>query len=341
VPPLRILVVEDHELFRQCICTTLAQRFEFSVVGEVSNGLESVQKAQELQPDVILLDIGLPGMSGLEVARRVRQSCSHSRILFLSSLRDEDVIREALRLGALGYVEKKRLDMDLLNAMDAICQGRQFVSSGLLTPNHDVPTDSPRVNPHPQEAFSTLSLPGRELARRHEVQFFPDDATLLEGLVPFLTDALREGNCVIVVATEPHRKAIRHHLQARNLDWAAVTRSEQYVSLDAEQALSAFMDDSEPNWERFCAFFAPLFSHAKTMAESKQKRVMAFGEMVALLCAQGRPGAALRLEWMWNELLKTHNFLLRCGYPLTCNLDKGLYAQICAEHDAVVAPSSM
>jgi hypothetical protein len=77
------------------------------------------------------------------------------------------------------------------------------------------------------------------------------------------------------------------------------------------------------------------------MAESKQKRVMAFGEMVALLCAQGRPGAALRLEWMWNELLKTHNFLLRCGYPLTCNLDKGLYAQICAEHDAVVAPSSM
>jgi two-component system, NarL family, nitrate/nitrite response regulator NarL len=156
----RILVVEDHELFRKCTCETLAQRSGFAVVGEVSNGPESVQKAQELQPDVILLDIGLPGMSGLEVARRVHESCSASRIMFLSSLSDEDVVQEALRLGAMGYVVKSRLAVDLLDAMDAICQGRQFVSRGLLTTSNGVSTGPALANPDPQKGISPLSFVG-------------------------------------------------------------------------------------------------------------------------------------------------------------------------------------
>jgi MEDS: MEthanogen/methylotroph, DcmR Sensory domain len=275
----------------------------------------------------------------VEVARRVHESRPDSRILFLSSLSDEDVVQEALRLGAMGYVVKSRLAVDLLDAVDAICQGRQFVSRGLLTINNGGPTPLAPANPDPQKSITTLS-PETQLASRHEVQFYSDEATLLEGLVPFLADALRAGDRVIVIATEPHRKLIRHHLQAKDLDWSAVTGSEQYVSLDATQALSAFMDDSGPNWERFSALFAPLACRVQAMAECKQKSVVAFGEMVALLCAQGRPEAALRLEQMWNELLKTHNFLLRCAYPLTCNPDRQLYAQICHEHDAVLAPQS-
>jgi DNA-binding NarL/FixJ family response regulator len=129
----RTLIVEDYEPFRQYIRRIVQQRSEFHVVGEASDGWELVQKAEELQPDIILLDIALPGMSGLEVARQVRKSCPGCRIVFVSQLADAEVIQEAFRLGALGYVAKKRLGIDLLDALESVCQDRQFVSRGLLT----------------------------------------------------------------------------------------------------------------------------------------------------------------------------------------------------------------
>ncbi len=88
------------------------------------------------------------------------------------------------------------------------------------------------------------------------------------------------------------------------------------------------------------SFFAPVFYRAKIAAQREQKQVVAFGEMVAILCAQGRVEAAVQLEKMWNELLRRHNFSLRCAYPLNDRLGAERYAQICEEHDEVLAPLS-
>lgn len=131
MPFLRVLVVEDYEPFRRTICLALQQRAECQVIGEVSDGLEAVQRAQELQPDLILLDIRLPKLNGLAAGRRIREVSPNSKVLFLSQESSPEVVREALRLGASGYVYKPRAQSDLLPAIDAVLGGKRFVSSGL------------------------------------------------------------------------------------------------------------------------------------------------------------------------------------------------------------------
>jgi DNA-binding NarL/FixJ family response regulator len=131
---VRVLVVEDYPPFRRFVRSTLEKGPEWQIVCEVSDGLEAVNKAEELQPDLILLDVGLPSLSGIEAARQIRKLSPESKILFLSQESSVDMVQEALRLGALGYVDKTHAGVELLAAVEAVCQGRQFVSAGLAGP---------------------------------------------------------------------------------------------------------------------------------------------------------------------------------------------------------------
>ena len=124
-------MVEDSEPFRKFICSTLRERPELQIVGEVVDGLEAVQRAEELQPDLIVLDIGLPSLNGIDAARRIRKVSPESKILFLSQESSADVAQEGLHLGALGYVVKARAGSELLTAVEAVLRGERFLSSGL------------------------------------------------------------------------------------------------------------------------------------------------------------------------------------------------------------------
>jgi len=127
----RGLVVDDYEPFRRFICSTLRRQPEVHIVCEVSDGLEAVQKAEEVQPDLIVLDIGIPTLDGIEAARRIRSLSPEAKILFVSQESSTDVVQKALRLGALGYIAKTNAGIELLAAVDAVCQGRRFVGAGL------------------------------------------------------------------------------------------------------------------------------------------------------------------------------------------------------------------
>ena len=129
MPLIRVLVVEDFEPFRRFICSTLEKKSELQVVCEVSDGLEAVQKAEELQPDLILLDIGLPTLNGIEAARQIRKLAPEAKIIFVSQESSADVVQEALSLGALGYVVKTHAGSELLAAVDAVLLEKQFVGS--------------------------------------------------------------------------------------------------------------------------------------------------------------------------------------------------------------------
>ena len=132
-------MVEDFEPFRRLIRTRLQKQPDLQVIDEVVDGLNAVEKAKELRPDLILLDIGLPGLNGIEAARRIRKLVPESKIVFLSMEDSADVVQEALNLGALGYVVKAHVVGELLAAVEEVCQGKQFVSSGLAD---DGPTDT-------------------------------------------------------------------------------------------------------------------------------------------------------------------------------------------------------
>lgn len=127
-PGVRVLVVEDYSPWSEFICARLEQRQELRVVSVVSNGLEAVQKARTLKPDLILLDINLPQLDGIEVARRIGAVASQSKILFVSENRDPDIIKEALSTGASGYVLKSQAMTDLTLAIDLVLAGGTFVS---------------------------------------------------------------------------------------------------------------------------------------------------------------------------------------------------------------------
>jgi len=126
--------VEDFEPYRKFVASLLEQRPDLRVVGGVSDGLQAVETAQELQPDLILMDIGLPGINGIEAARRIRRLVPNAKIIFLTQESAPEVIQEARSLGASGYVLKIQAEADLLMAVDAVLHGRQFFENG--TGNH-------------------------------------------------------------------------------------------------------------------------------------------------------------------------------------------------------------
>jgi len=128
---LRVLVVEDYEPWRRYFSTMLQKQPELQVIGQVSDGLEAVQQAQQLQPDLILLDIGLPTLNGIEAARRIREVSPASKILFVSENRSVDVAEEALSTGAGGYVVKSDAGCELLPAIKAVLEGKRFISASL------------------------------------------------------------------------------------------------------------------------------------------------------------------------------------------------------------------
>ena len=129
--PIRVLVVEDFAPFRQFIGSALARRCDLQIVGEAADGEEAVQKAKELQPDLILLDIGLPTLNGIEAAQRIRQVAPESKIIFVTQESSADVVQKALNSGAQGYVVKTKAATELLAAAEAVLKGKRFLSSGL------------------------------------------------------------------------------------------------------------------------------------------------------------------------------------------------------------------
>jgi DNA-binding NarL/FixJ family response regulator len=128
----RVLVVEDFAPFRQLIRKMLANRPHLQVIGVVSDGFEAVQRALELKPDLILLDIGLPSLGGIEATRQIRKLSPGSKIVFLSQESSPDVVQEAVSLDTCGYVLKAKAGSDLFAAVDAVLDGVRFVSGGLL-----------------------------------------------------------------------------------------------------------------------------------------------------------------------------------------------------------------
>lgn len=128
---IRVLVVDDYEPWHRFVSNTLKKHPEFDVIQYVCDGLVAVEQAAQLQPDLILLDIGLPTLNGIEAATRIREISPTSKILFVSENRSVDIAEKALRTGSGGYVLKSDAASDLLAGMKAVLEGKRFVSASL------------------------------------------------------------------------------------------------------------------------------------------------------------------------------------------------------------------
>jgi CheY-like chemotaxis protein len=314
----------------------LQKKPELHILCEVSDGLEAVQKAQELKPDLIVLDIGLPTLTGIEAARRIRKLSPESKILFLSQESSADAVQEALGLGALGYVVKAHAGSELLPAVEAVLQGKQFVGSGLSgrwftdakVPDH-LRQEEVLRSPAPRKAETTCS---------HDVHFYSDDASLLLGFTSFIESALEAGNAAILIATESHRNSLLQNLQTHGVDCVAAIEQGRYIPLDVAETLSTFMVNDLPDPVRFSKTTVDLIEAAAKAAKGEHPRVAACGECAPTLREQGKADAAIQLEHLWNGIAKTYDLDLLCGYVLTSfqrEQESCVYERICAEHSGV------
>ena len=260
--PVRVLVVDDYEPFRRFVCSTLEQRPDLQIIGEAADGLEAVHKAEELQPDLIVLDIGLPTLNGIGAARRIRELSPESKILFVSQESSADLVQESLRIGALGYVVKTHAGIELSAAVEAVRQGKRFISIGLSGHNFASTTDAQAPVLCHEEAVSSFAPGQGEIARKHEVQFYSDESAFLVGFTRFIEAALKAENAVIVVATEPHRVSLLQRLHAGGGEVAAGVEQKHYIPLNVADTLSTFMVDGLIDPVRFANVAGDLLAEA-------------------------------------------------------------------------------
>jgi PAS domain S-box-containing protein len=183
-------------------------------------------------------------------------------------------------------------------------------------------------------ATSTLSL-SHPL---HSVQFYQEDRSLIEELARLVGSALINGDAALIVATKPHRDAIASELAARDFNIARASAAGRYVALDAAETLSRFMVDKLPVAGRFNEVVGHLITKAKSALKVPEPHIVIFGEMVALLCAEGNYEGALRLEELWNALADKFSFSLRCAYPMSGfqhDAEGEYFSKICGAHSAV------
>jgi DNA-binding NarL/FixJ family response regulator len=139
---VRILIVDDSNPWRKAVCSILEQHLDLVVICESSDGLEAGRKSEESQPDLVLLDIGLPNLNGLEAARKICQVAPGLRILFFSSHNWPELLHEAMSIGALGFVVKSEAKRDLLLVIRAVMRIEQFVDSGFSLRDPIKPLDT-------------------------------------------------------------------------------------------------------------------------------------------------------------------------------------------------------
>jgi len=323
--PIRILVVDDFKEWRHQVFLFLQARPEWQVIWEASDGSDAVQKAEELKPDLVLLDIGLPKLNGIEVARQVRQLSPNSKIVFLSTDNSSDVVEAALSTGAHGYVYKARAHSDLVPAIDAVLRGKQFVSTML-------------------RGYKFTDIPRQKTVHRHEVQFYSEDAIFQNSFTDFIGAALKAGDVAIVLATESHRYSLVQKLRAQGLDIDAAIRQGTYIPLDVFKTLSTFMRNGMPDSALFFEAVGYVMKAAAKAGKKDRPRIVACGECAPVLLEGGNADAAIRLEQLWDQVATIYKVEILCGYALASfhgEKDQHVFQSICAEHSAVHSQESM
>jgi len=321
--PYRVLVVEDHEPWRRHLCSVLGDTTEWEPIGTASHGFDAVQKAEALKPDLILLDIGLPDLDGIQVAQRIIAHNPGAKILFVSEHHSADVVVAALGSGARGYINKSEAGRDLLPAMAAVVQGRWFVGAGFGGRLFDEATEMGAA---------------REL-RRHEAGLYPDEASLLDDCARFGASALQSGTSLVAVTPESRRQPLERRLRTLGVNVDRALRVGTYRVLGVPATLSTFVVDGRLDEARFWNTASALVIEAAQASGVHGGRVALYSDCAATLLRTGMAEVAISLERLADELARTFELDVFCPYlvgDLHCEDDDNpAFESICAAHSTV------
>ena len=311
---LRVLVVEDHEPFRRVTCELLQRRADLLIVGEAADGLDAICQAEALQPDVVMLDISLPMLSGLEVAGRIRATVPDAKLMFVTNESSLEVVEQAFRRGAHGYVYKPRAQRDVLPVLEAILRGGRFVSGGL----------------------ERIAAGDSLASHRHHLLFSSSDAVLVGAFSRFIAGELREGNAVVAVVTAAHERSLQSSLEASDVDIALAIRQQRYLPVNVSELLAKAMVNGCPDPFRYLDAAEDLLTDVTRRATDHHAGVAACGEGTSIFWTHEHVEAAIQLERLWDEIAMSRQVAVLCAYPLAAR-DESVPAvrRLCAEHTAI------
>jgi len=311
---LRVLVVEDHERFRRVICELLQQRADLLIVGEAADGVDAICQAEALRPDVVMLDVGLPMLNGIEVAARLRATVPDAKLVFVTNESSLDVMAQAFSSGAHGYVYKPRARRDVLPVLDAILRGARFVNGGLE-----------RIDR------------GDSLAsHRHDVVFCSSDTVLIGAFSRFIAGELRDGNAVVAAVTEAHQRSLQSRLEASGVDVALAIRQQRYLPVDVCGLLAKATVNGRLDPLRYLHTAGDLLTDLTRRATDQHARVAVCGEGTSLFWTHGHVEAAIQLEHLWDEIAASRQMDVLCAYPLSAREEQMREVRsLCAEHTVV------
>ncbi len=317
----RVLVVDDHHSWRRYVTSAVREEVDCEVVGEVGDGLDAVDEACRIAPDLILLDIGLPRLNGIEAARRILCAIPHTRILFLSEHNSSDIAAAGMQAGAYGYVLKSDAASELVPAIRNTIDGRRFIGA--------------RLAPFTREPRDAHDM--RQGARWHEAEFVSDEMLLQARFSQFVEGSLNAGGAAIVISTR-HRDGIYDTVKASGIDIDNAIAEGRYVCVDVDETQSAFVVGDTIDEARFWNTAMPLVVSAARAGRGAHPRVAACGELAPCLWKAGKLSAAVRLEQLWDMLARTYDVNVLCGYSAEAPAEDhdGLaFQELCGGHSVV------
>ena len=317
-----VLLVDDHELLRSRLREAIERNPRWHVVGEASDGADGVRQAHALAPDLILLDMSLPRMSGLEAARQILARDPSAKILFLTQHNSADIAEAALATGARGYMLKTEIHR-LLFVMEAVVNGGRYLSP---------------------ELRGGVVLAGRSAAARatcrHEIGFYSDEQWLVDDYVRTAEAALCDGSAFVLLATEEYRDVrLQQGLRARGVALDDAIRGGRYRCVRVDTLLSTFAGNGSFDEAGFRAAALGVIGEAARASDGDRPCVSICGDGACHLWSSGRADTAIRVEQVWDQLAHTARVDSLCGYTVdVTSLDDEAYEtfrRLCAHHSNV------
>jgi DNA-binding NarL/FixJ family response regulator len=320
---VEILIVDDHERFRRTLRSFVESQPEYRVCGEAGDGIDAIEKVRRLRPDIVLMDISMPRMNGLDAAQVIRNESPNCCVILVTQNSANIAREQARRVEAQGFVTKSDVSRDLLPTMGRVAMGKSSRLDSKKTEHRASPEEADGIAPNQEEPW--WGLLGSAAPRDHIVQLYQDQQFLNRAVCRFAAAAIANGEGVILVPTVAHWDTFRPRLESEGIDVKAAEKRGQLTIVDADNLLPTFMRGGMPDSPVFLGLAANVITQAH--GDGRYPKVRWWGEMVNILWERGDCAASMNLEDLFDKLAHEQDIAIFCSF-LMDNFNGDVHARM-------------